>query len=315
MVFGGTASERIQLNEDTIWAGEKRERNNPAGRGSIAEIRRLLAEGKPKEAEALADRTMIAVPRRMPPYQPLGDLLINFAGHEQAEDYVRELDLDTGIVSVSYRVGDAKFTLEVFIWAVDQVLVVRLNCDKPGALKFSTNLTRERDSETSRGDSVQTIRGQAITGDRHKDERKVGVKFHGYLRLVPSVSPDTGTLLFSAATKFREQDPARKCKAYVEAALGKSYGQLRSAHVAEHQRLFRRVQFSLGAPTPDLPTDERLKRAQAGETDLALEALHFHFGRYLLIASSRPGTMAANLQGKWNDKLEPAWDSKYTINI
>src|SRR4051812_40698508 len=119
MVFGGVTNERIQLNEDTVWAGEKRDRVNPDGLKNLPEIRRLLMSGKPKEAEALADRAMIAIPRRLPMYQPLGDLLVEFEGHENASDYVRELDLDTGIVRVSYRLGEVKFTREVFASAVD----------------------------------------------------------------------------------------------------------------------------------------------------------------------------------------------------
>jgi alpha-L-fucosidase 2 len=328
MVFGGTASERIQLNEDTIWAGEKRDRNNPAARANLAEIRRLLFAGKPKEAEALADRTMIAVPRRMPPYQPLGDLLITFPGHEKATDYTRELDLDTGIVRVSYRVGNAKFLREIFVSAVNQVLVVRLTSSKPD-MALSAHLQRERDATVRQEGSgsvnvhLEVIEGQAIAHDDRHQEGNSGVRFVGVLRTIgnpmdhtyKNTTPSTYTMLFSSATNFRERDPSARAFAYVDTAASKSYAQLRAAHIADHRRFFRRVQFNLGAPTPNLPTDERLKRVQAGENDLALESLHFHFGRYLLIASSRPGTMAANLQGKWNDKLEPSWDSKYTINI
>jgi len=317
MVFGGTASERIQLNEDTVWAGEKRDRNNPEGLRNLAEVRRLLFAGKPKEAEALAERTMIAVPKRMPPYQTLGDLSLTFAGHENATDYVRELDLDTGVVRVSYRVGEANFTREVFISAVDQVLVLRLTCDQPKLLTCKFKLSREHDSEThSPGVSEEVMQGEAIArDDHHKDERKIGVKFAARLRNLSGGTPGSYTLLLAAATDYREKDPAAKCEALISAAAQKSYPQLRAAHIADHHKFFRRVQFHLASPTPNLPTDERLKRVQAGETDLALEALHFHFGRYLLIASSRPGSMAANLQGKWNDSFAPSWDSKYTINI
>ncbi|HYE75704.1 MAG TPA: glycoside hydrolase family 95 protein, partial [Blastocatellia bacterium] len=122
------------------------------------------------------------------------------------------------------------------------------------------------------------------------------------------------TLLFAAATNLRQSDPAAKCEQYLKAAQ-KPYHLLRAAHIIDHTTLFNRVKFDLSAPVPNLPTDERLKRVQAGETDLALETLYFHFGRYLLMGSSRPGTMAANLQGIWNDSLSPSWDSKYTINI
>ena len=331
MVFGGVASERIQLNEDTIWAGEKRDRNNPEGARNLAEVRRLLFAGKPKEAEQLAERTIISVPKRMPPYQPLGDLLLRFDGHKHPKEYVRELDLDSGMVRISYLSGDTRFTREVFASAVDQVIVVRLTSDKPARISFEATLTREQDSHT-RGliPNLVVIDGEAIArGDRHQLERKVGVKFQCRAQAIAEglrantrvagsglrvEGADAATLLIVAATNFRLKDPAVTCAEYLEAAT-KPYAKLRSAHVADHQRLFRRVQFHLNARPTDLPTDERLKRIQAGDSDLPLEALYFHFGRYLLIASSRPGTMAANLQGKWNDQMQPSWDSKYTINI
>jgi alpha-L-fucosidase 2 len=331
MVFGGVTAERIQLNEDTIWAGEKRDRNNPEGARNLAEVRRLLFAGKPKEAELLAERTIISVPKRMPPYQPLGDLLLRFPDHENAKEYRRELDLDSAIVRIAYRVGDTRFTREVFASAVDHITVVRLSADKPGQISFTSTLTREQDSNT-RGlnPNLVVIDGEAIArGDRHALERKVGVKFQGRVQALAEghraktrvdgtdlrvEGADAVTLLFAAATNLREKDPGAKCAQYLAAAK-KPYSRLLSAHIADHRRLFRRVQFDLGAVPPDLPTDERLKRVQAGESDLALEALYFHFGRYLLIASSRPGSMAANLQGKWNDQMQPSWDSKYTINI
>ena len=329
MVFGGVEAERIQINEDTVWAGEKRDRNNPEGARHLAEVRRLLFAGKPKEAEELAERTIIATPKRMPPYQPLGDLHIRFSHSQAATDYRRELDLDAGIVRVTYRMGDARYTREVFSSAVDQVLVVRLTCDKPGRLSFATTLSREMDSRTRALDSGRVvIEGEAIArGDRHPHERKVGVKFCGVLQVIPEggrrwhkdsevivESADAATLVFAAATSFRHPDPAARCDRYLEAAK-KPYARLRASHAADHQRLFRRVEFSLAGTASDLPTDERLQGVAAGAADPGLEALYFQFGRYLLMGSSRPGTMAANLQGIWNDQLQPSWDSKYTINI
>ncbi len=332
MVFGDVKSERIQLNEDTIWAGEKRDRINPEGAGNLAEVRRLLFAGKPKEAEQLAERTIISIPKRMPPYQPLGDLLLRLDGHENAKEYVRELDLDSGIVRISYRSGDTRFTREIFSSTVDQAIVIRLTCDNPGGLSFATTLSREQDSQTKAVHSnVVVITGQAIArGERHPLERKVGVKFAGMLRTVTEGSKaitrvegneirvqnaNAATLLFVAATNFSHSDPATKAEQQLAAAAEKTYTKLLRTHIADHQRLFRRVSFDLATVAPDLPTDERLKRVQSGATDLALEALYFQFGRYLLIASSRPGSMAANLQGKWNDQMQPSWDSKYTINI
>ena len=338
MVFGSVESERIQLNEETIWAGERRDRNNREGARNLAEVRRLLFAGELKEAEELADRTMIATTRRMPQYQPLGDLVLSFSGQENSTDYTRELDLDTGIVRVRYQSGGTLFTREVFCSAVDQVIVVRLTCDKPGRLSLSATLTREQDSKTfNDAPNRVMIEGEAIPRDeRHSLERKVGVKFRGELEIrhesgstnlgtdrLEIVRANAVTLLFAAATNFRDKDPAAKCSQYLFKAR-KPYAELRSAHIADHQRLFRRVQLNLTVPVSDqpapkpipaLPTDQRLRRLQSGVTDLDLEALYFQFGRYLLISSSRQGTMAANLQGKWNDKLSPSWDSKYTINI
>src|SRR4030095_6402283 len=329
MVVGGVQTERIQLNEDTIWAGEKRDRNNPQGAANLAQVRRLLFAGKPKEAETLAERTIISVPRRMPPYQPLGDLLIRFRGQEETRDYIRELDLDSAVAKVTYLSGDARFSREVFSSAIDQVIVIRLTSDKPGRLTFGATLTREQDSKAHAINPDRVVlEGEAIArGERHELERKVGVKFEGLLKVIPEggrmsasgsevlvEGASAATLLVAAATNFRCQDPAAQCEQYLASAR-KPYAQLRAVHIADHRRLFRRVDFRLAGPASDLPLDERLKRVQEGATDLALETLYFQFGRYLLIAGSRPGTMAANLQGIWNDQLAPSWDSKYTINI
>ncbi|HSE30612.1 MAG TPA: glycoside hydrolase family 95 protein [Pyrinomonadaceae bacterium] len=330
MVSGGAGFERIQLNEETVWAGEKRDRINPEAANNLAEVRRLLFAGKPKEAEILAERTMISIPKRMPPYQPLGDLLLNYFTQGTATDYKRELDLDTAIASVSYLAGGVRFSREVFASAVDQVIVVRITADKPKSVSIALTLKRARDSKTiTEQPDVVMIEGEAITrSERHALERKVGVKFIGMAKLVADggttlvtgdevqvKNADSATLLFAATTDFREKDKAARCRQYLAAAGRKTYKQLRAAHISDHGRLFRRVELDLNGAKSTLPTDARLKRVEAGETDLDLEALYFQFGRYLLISSSRPGSMAANLQGKWNDNLEPAWDSKYTINI
>ena len=329
MVFGGVAEEHLQLNEDTVWAGEKRDRNNPEGRKAVPEVRRLLFAGKPKEAEALADRAIISIPRRLPPYQTLGDLWLRFTGQNSPSDYRRELDLDQAIARVTYRDGDARFTREVFSSAPDQVLVLRLTCDKPNRISFSTTLTREQDATTKvEGSDRVVMDGEAIARDsRHAGERKVGMKF----RAVLLVKADGGTtradgvnvlvsdansvtLFLAAETNFRGVNPAAKCDTDLNAAQ-KAYDNLRSSHVADYQKYFHRVEFHLAGAVPDLPTDERLSRLKAGASDPQLITQYFQFGRYLLISSSRPGSLPATLQGIWNDSLAPPWDSKYTINI
>ncbi len=330
MVFGGVSTEHFQLNEDTVWAGEKRDRNNPEGAKNLPEVKRLLFAGKPKEAEELADRTMIATPRRMPPYQTLGDLQLRFSNQNAFTDYRRELDLDTAMVRISYQSGDTRYTREIFCSLTDQVIVVRMTADKPNRISFVATLTREQDATTrGKGSDRLLMEGQAIVrDDRHTGERKVGVRFAAELLTQAeggrsridganlNVEGATAvTLLFTAATNFRDADPLATCAKYLDAAAQKPETILRYSHIAAHQRLFRQMDFQLAGPVPDLPTGERLQRVQSGAPDPQLEALYFHFGRYLLISSSRPGTMAANLQGIWNDSLAPSWDSKYTINI
>jgi alpha-L-fucosidase 2 len=330
MIFGGVTSERIQLNEDTIWAGEKRDRNNPEGSRSVTEVRRLLLAGKIKEAETLAEKSILSTPRRLPPYQTLGDLHLRFSGQEDFSEYTRELDLDSGIVRIAFRSGDARFAREIFASAPDQIIAIRLTCDKPGRISFAATLTRESDSQTRAIEPNRVmIEGEAIArGERHKDERKVGVKFQGVLQVIAEggqarvdanevivEGANAATLLFAAATSFRSNKLAERCEQVLSRAAQRPFTRLRSAHIADHQRLFRRVEFRLAGPVSDLPTDERLNRVQAGATDFALETLYFQYGRYLLMGSSRPGTMAANLQGIWNDQLAPPWESKYTINI
>jgi len=348
MVFGRTAKEDIQLNEDTIWNGRKRDRVNPQALKALPEVCRLLFEGKPREAEALEDKSMIGIPNRQPPYQPLGDLNLEFEGHENPADYRRELNLATGIVRVTYKVGDATFTREVFSSAPDQAIVIRITCDKPGQVSFHATLTRSQDSQTVAAAPDRVIlTGEAIAhtnfwvNPRQSPEAQkaetgqlepAGVKFRGVLRalheggkvefsgtdLVISQA-NAVTLLVVAATDYRGGDPAAACAQYLTRA-SKPYATLKAAHLADHQKLFRRVDVQLSSPSTDasvdsLPTDERLARIKKGQDDPGLAMLYFQLGRYLLMGSSRPGAMAANLQGIWNDRMAPAWDSKYTTNI
>ena len=324
MVFGNVKSEQIQLNEDSIWAGERRNRINPLARENLAEVRRLLFAGKPREAEELAERTMISVPKRLPPYQPLGDLLIDFE-HDNATDYKRELDLDTAIVRVSYTVGDTRFTREIF---AAQTITCRLTADKPGRVSFSATLKRDQDATVRVDKDRIVMSGEAIARDeRHKEERKVGTKFCGMFKVFREggrqrfdgqrliiEGANAATIVIAGRSNGRVSDPESVCNGDLVVA-NRPYDSVRANHVASHRELFRRVQLQLEAVDVDLPTNERLKRVQSGALDPGLEALYFQFGRYLLISCSRPKTMAANLQGLWNDKLEPAWDSKYTINI
>jgi len=335
MVFGKTDDERIQLNEDTVWPGSRKNRDNPAAPAAVPEVRRLLLEGRIAEAEARA-KDMLGVPPRMLPYQPLGDLHLRFGARAGVSDYRRELDLDTGIARATYKIGGVTYTEEVFASAPgDYLIVVRLSADRPGSISFSAALDRAANSKTTAAGSSVVMEGQALRQDNKADEGNNGVRFRAELRALAQQgsvtagsdglnvqNADAVTLMLTAATDFRTDDLKGTCKKALDAGSKKGYAQLRDEHIADHRKLFRRATFELGSelgpvadPLADMPTDERLKRLQGGETDLHLVETYFQFGRYLLIASSRPGSLAANLQGKWNENMVPPWESKYTINI
>ncbi len=324
MVFGGVERERLQLNEDTIWSGGPTERDKPDADKYLAEARRLLFEGQYAAAEELvAEKIMgLRLETGTNTYQTLGDLELLFEHQGEATGYRRELDLDKAIVRVSYQAGSATFTREVFSTPVDQAIVVRLTCDQPGMITFHASLSRPKDSQ------VRIVGPDRIVMSGHINDGN-GVAYEAQLQVIVengSVTEteqgvrvehaDAATLLLVASTNYRGDDPHAVAERQLSAAGSKSYSELRRAHVAEHQRLFRRVSLDLGTTdAADLPTDERLAAVKAGQTDPRLIALYFQFGRYLLISSSRPGTMPANLQGLWADGLKPPWNSDYHINI
>jgi len=349
MVFGGVDGERLQLNDDTVWAGEKRDRLSRAGPAAVDEVRRLLFAGKPAEAEALAD-SLIAVPRRMPPYQTLGDLRIAFTHTGPPSDYVRVLDLNEALAKVRYTVKGDFYTREVFASAIDSAIIVRLTTTGGGRLNFRATLSRERDAVTrAAGPARLLMEGQALVdpaSTRFAGERQAGVRFAAALQAVADdgrartdgdalvVEDATAvTLIVTSDTDVRHADYAGEAQRAVAAAAAKTYTELRDGHVGDYRRLFTRVTFTLPADagsardargnvvrrpyqegSGDKPTDERL-RAAADGLDPQLVPLYFQYGRYLLISSSRPGGMPATLQGIWNDSLAPPWESKYTINI
>jgi len=319
MIFGGADEEHLQLNDNTVWAGEKRDRINPEAAKALPEVTRLLLAGKPAEAEALADKSVMAIPRRMPMYQTLGDLYLRFPDSAGVSDYRRELNIDTAIARVTYRSRDAVFTREMFSSAADRAIVIRITCDKPGRVSLVAEMRREADAEThSESPDRLIMDGQAIARDRnHADERKTGVRFRALLQAFPEggrtyaeggtlsvEGADAVTLMLVSATDLRGGDPtAVKINA-------KPFDKLRAAHLADYQPFMRRVELTLPGTVPNIPTDEWLKHP-----DPKLAELYFQFGRYLLISCSRPGGMAATLQGLWNDSLAPSWDSKFTVNI
>ncbi|MGD0383786.1 MAG: glycoside hydrolase family 95 protein [Thermoguttaceae bacterium] len=330
MVFGGVENERIQLNEDTLWAGGPYDPNNPEALAALPEARRLIFEGKYGDANRLIGAKMMAKPLKQMQYQTVGDLLLTFPEQKSVENYRRDLNLDTAVASVSYTADGINFTRQVFSSPVDQVIMVRLTADKPGKITFTAGMKslQKATVETESSDTL-VLRGvngsaQGITGAL-KFQARVRVSASGGqtaldIDRISVNNADSATLLIAAATSYKNYkdvsgDPEALTKEYIAAAGRKSFDALIKDHIVEHQRLFRRVQLDLGlTDAAKLPTDERIKNF-AKSDDPQLAALYFQFGRYLLISSSRPGSQPANLQGIWNESMDPPWGSKYTINI
>ncbi|SPE39346.1 conserved exported hypothetical protein [Candidatus Sulfopaludibacter sp. SbA3] len=323
MVFGGVPHERIQVNEHTLWTGHHVEDDNAAAREQIVKIRQLLFEGKFTEANSVARPAgrFIGPASARDTYQTLGDVLLDLHHEGEPADYRRELDLDTGIARVEYRVGSARFTREVFASHPDQAIFVRLECGQPGGLSFTASLKREASATSeSSGAGRIVLRGQAANeGVRFEGHMEVRVDSGSMADAPGGISVEkarAATLIFYAATNYEGKDPAAACEARRAALAGKRYDAARQAHIAEHRRLFRRVSLDLGGPDrSDVPTGERLAAMKSGGVDPQLLALYFQYGRYLLLSSSRPGTMPANLQGIWADGMHPPWESDYHVNI
>jgi alpha-L-fucosidase 2 len=329
MVFGRVRKEWIQLNEDSLWTGRARSRINPLARENLDEVRRLIMTGDVREAQFVSENTMFGMPCDLTTYETLSNLVLLFSGQydEEAEDYRRELDLETGIATVTYRIGDISYRREILSSAPSGAIIIRLTADKPGALTFSTAFWRRyQNNYTFRATSDDTV---TLTG-------RCGVHGVQYEALVKSVAEggtskasgdhvvvtgaDAATIIVTCATDFRHADYAAEALRVANAAAAQSYDELRAAHVADHQRLFNRMRLDIRTPADQahlvaLPTDQRLARVKAGADDEQLVALTFAYGRYMLQGASRPGTLPTNLQGIWNDTIAPAWDSKFTINI
>ena len=330
MVFGGPASEQLQLNEDTLYAGSPYDPNNPEALNALPEARRLIFEGKYKEAHDLVGAKMMAQPIKQMPYEPVGDLRLSFPGHDKVTDYRRQLDLDTAVTTISYKIGALAFMRQMFASPVDQVIVVNLTAGGPNQLNFTATFETPQKATVSTADN-QTLVMRGVNGDAFGI--KGGLKFEARVlvlaqrgrvvadkdRIIVS-NADSALLLIAAATSYRSYkditgDPAAIVIEQLRRARQKLFESLRAAHIREHQRLFHRVKLDLGRTSAaDLPTDQRPSKFLEG-FDPHLATLYFQYGRYLLISSSRPGSQPANLQGIWNHQMTPPWESKYTINI
>ncbi|NLO69990.1 MAG: glycoside hydrolase family 95 protein [Porphyromonadaceae bacterium] len=330
MVFGNPVMEQIQLNEETLWAGRPNSNANPEALENIPKVRELVFAGKYVEAQDLATEKVMSATSHGMPYQTFGDLRISFPRHTNYTDYYRELDLDSAIATVKYKVGDVNYKREYISSFADQVVTVRLTADKPNSLSFNAHLTSpHRDVKVNTGSDYISLSGTSSAHERVSGR----VNFQGrisakvtngksvYQDGVLSVEDANEVIIYiSIATNFVNYndisaDEVKRVTDYLEKAKRNDYSQSRKKHIDFYKKYLNRVSLNLGKDEyAHIPTDRRVMNFKQ-TNDAHLVATYFQFGRYLLISSSQPGGQPANLQGIWNDKLFPSWDSKYTTNI
>jgi alpha-L-fucosidase 2 len=340
MVFGTHSEERIQLNEETYWSGGPYSTVVPGGYKVLPEIQKLVFEEKYLAAHNLFGRNLMGYPVEQMKYQSLGNLHLFFKNQDTVSQYQRWLDLETGISGVSYQAGGITWKREVFSSHPDQVIIVRISADRPGSISLTANLRGVRNQAHSNygtdyfhmdpaGQDGLALTGKSadylgVAGTMRYEARVKAVPEGGTMRTdgvdLIIENADAVTLYFVAATNFvnykdLSANPHQRAEDYLKGIAGKSYPAIRDAAVADYQRFFSRVSLTLPhTENSFLPSNERLLKIQTSP-DPSMAALTHNFGRYLMISSSRPGTQPANLQGIWNNDMNPSWDSKYTTNI
>jgi alpha-L-fucosidase 2 len=332
MVYGNVEKETIQLNEHTVWSGGPNRNDNPLALDSLAIIRQLIFEGKQKDAERIAGRVIITKKSHGQKFEPVGSLQLAFVGHENFSNYSRELDIERAITKTSYTVNGITYTRQALASFPDRVVVMRLTASKPGSISFTAFFTTPQKRAVIKTTPTKELTIFGTTSDH--ETVKGMVNYKGIVRIklesgslnandtsLTIKDANAVTIYISIATNFNNYhdisgDENKRAADYLNKAFPKSFAAILPAHVAAYQEYFNRVTLDLGTnnAAANLPTDERLKNFNS-INDPSFVTLYYQFGRYLLISSSQPGGQAANLQGIWNDKINPPWDSKYTINI
>jgi alpha-L-fucosidase 2 len=330
MVFGDPANEKLQLNESTFWSGGPSDNDNPLAKESLTEVRKLIFEEKYREADNLANQTMTAKKLHGSKFQVIGNLNLAFPTTTNVTDYYRELDIQNALFTVTYTNEGVQYKREVFSSIPDQVIVMRLTASKPGKITFTAGF----DSPLSKSSNAINANTLEMTGLSSDHEGVTGqVKFDARAKILNKggkVSSKEGkievskanevVIMISMATNFVDYktltaNEVEKCISYLANAQKKSYPVMLKNHIKTFRSYFDRVSFDLGtSEAANQPTDVRIKNFSKSN-DPSLVSMYFQFGRYLLISSSQPGGQPANLQGIWNGSTNPAWDSKYTINI
>jgi len=338
MVFGGVFKERLQLNEESLWDGYDRDAVNPLALKSLPKIQQLIFEGNIDAADKLADETLTGKPRHIGPYQSLGDVFIEHlhnASDTTYTNYQRWLSLDSAMAVTQYTYQGVTYKREVFASHPGNVIIVKITCSKPGAINLQIKMMREKDATNSSPANIAdciAIKG-SVNCINQETKQQAGMQFASYLKAVTkagTVKTDAAgnmviknasevMLVISGATSFGGNDPEKSCEADIAKVIPQSLQQLLKTHISDYQSLFKKVTINLadGKSNPyELPLDKRISRVkQSGYEDTYLAELLFQYGRYLLIASSRRNDLPANLQGLWNQKMNPPWSSDYHINI
>ncbi|WP_241558449.1 glycosyl hydrolase family 95 catalytic domain-containing protein [Paracnuella aquatica] len=331
MIYGNVEKELIQLNEHTVWSGGPNRNDNPLALDSLALVRQLIFDGKQKEAERLANRVIITKKSHGQKFEPIGSLQLAFEGHENFSDYRRELDIERAVATTTYTANGVTYTRQAIASFPDRVVVMRLSANKAGSLSFGATFATPQKRATIATTPAKELTISGITSDH--ESVKGMVQYKGIVRMKLEggtlTANDTAlmvrganavTIYISAATNFINYsdlggDADKRAADFLNKAYAKSFAAMLPTHVAGYQKYFNRVKLDLGTTeAASLPTDERLKGFNK-VADPNFVTLYYQFGRYLLISSSQPGGQPANLQGIWNDKINPPWDSKYTINI
>lgn len=338
MVFGNPEKERIQFNEESLWAGSKTDNNNPRSLEHLGEIQQLIFDGEYKKAGKLASDHMVGTPPNVRSYQTFGNLMLDYQWGDEAKNYKRDLDLNTGIATTTFEIGDNFVKQEVFASAPNDLIAVRVSATLP--FQVDVALKREKDVlvQTLPGGTIR-MTGQIIDEENPKaGEAGAHMKFAAMARVKneggklgnteEAISCDAVTALtiyLTAATNYDLEtldlsesiDPERECERILNTINNTPYAGLKQEHVKDHSEMFGRVSFTLGEDTLTyMPTDQRLERIKEGATDNGLVATYFQYGRYLLMGSSRhPGRLPANLQGVWNEHFQAPWNADFHTNI
>jgi alpha-L-fucosidase 2 len=328
MVYGGTSHEELQLNDETFWGGSPYRNDKADAKQALPEVRRLIFDGKTTEAQELIQETFYAGQHGMP-YHTLGSLLINQEGVDSVSDYSRELDIERAVATTVFKSGGVTYRREVFASLADKVIILRLTADTPRSINLTIGYTSPLESSVARKGNklVMTETGkthEGVTGLVRAETQTQAIADGGKVKVgdkqISVAGATTLTLYISSGTNFVNYhdisgNESRKASSYLTSAMKRPYDEALKEHVRLYREQFDRVKLNLGSSRNEkLETDKRIEKFNEGN-DMALAALLFQYGRYLLISSSQPGGQPANLQGVWNDKVLAPWDGKYTINI